>query len=234
MRCSVVVPVHNEGADLAAFVTAFWDGLGDMRRDVAEILLVENGSTDNTLEVALSLEDRLPGIVHAHAMDHPSYGEAVKFGLTSANYDWVCVLECDVMQPDFVRAAGECMQGAADFVVASKRHPDSVDQRPFKRRALTYLFNTYLKMRLGFSGTDTHGLKAIRTPVARRLAELCVTSSEVLQTELVLLAERLGYKVIEVPLKLEERRCPAVSITRRFPKVMRMIGELKESLARFP
>ncbi len=78
-------------------------------------------------------------------------------------------------------------------------------------------------------------MKAMRTDVAHRLAELCVTSDEVLQTELVLLADRLGYKIVEVPLKLEERRCPAISITKRFPKVMpAMIDELRASLARFP
>ncbi len=233
MKCSVVVPVHNEAAVLSAFVTAFWDGLGDMQRDVAEILLVENGSTDDSYQVACALEDRLPP-VHAYEMETPSYGEAVRFGISEARADWVCILECDVMQPDFVRTAGTCIREAADFVVASKRHPDSVDARPFRRRALTYLFNTYLSLRLGFSGTDTHGLKAIRTPVAKRLAELCVTSGEVLQTELVLIAERLGYSIVEVPLRLEERRCPTVSITRRLPKVVRMIGELRDSLARFP
>lgn len=234
MSCSVVVPVHNEAADLEKFVLAFWDGLDDMQAEVAEILLVENGSTDGTLAVVRSLENRLPGVIRAHSMDVPSYGEAVRYGLTNSASSWVCILECDVMQAEFVRAACECINTDADFVVASKRHADSVDNRPLKRRALTYLFNTYLRMRLGFSGTDTHGLKAIRTPAAKRLAELCITSGEVLQTELVLLAERLGYKIVEVPLRLEERRCPAVSITKRIPKVARMIGELKDSLARFP
>jgi len=45
---------------------------------------------------------------------------------------------------------------------------------------------------------------------------------------------RLGYRVVETPLRLEERRCPTVSITKRFPKVMRMVGELRKSLSRFP
>lgn len=235
MSCSVVVPVHNESVNIEAFVREFRDSLGDLVNEVREVILVENGSTDETFDTISSLSDAMPGFVRADRIPEASYGLAVKRGILEANYEWICILECDVMDVDFVRAA--CMQLAekeADFVVASKRHPDSVDSRPFKRRALTYLFNTYLKYRLGFVGTDTHGLKAMKAEVGKRLADICITSGEVLQTELVLLAERLGYKVVEIPLRLEERRSPAISIRKRFPKVMRMVGELKQSLARFP
>ena len=235
MSFSVVVPIHNEAEHLQEFVTNFLQGIADMREQLHEILLVENGSTDDTFGVAQRLCADHPDVIRPLQLSEPSYGAAIRRGIEDSQGDWVCILECDVMSTEFVRASAELLNAdGADFIVASKRHPQSVDKRPIKRRILTRLFNSYLKLRLGFPGTDTHGLKAIRSQVARHIIGECITAGEVLQTEMVLLAYRLGYRVVEVPLRLEERRCPPVSIAKRFPKVMKMVGELRASLSRFP
>ena len=233
--CSVVVPVHNEAENLEEFVMSFWAKLGRLQPTIVEIHLVENGSTDNTYEVCQRIESELPHVVTAHKIDTPSYGAAIKRGMLAASGDVVSILECDVMDVEFLSTSMAIIrQGRADFVVASKRHPLSLDQRPFKRRALTYFFNLWLKMYFSFPGTDTHGLKTIRSSAAKSLCELSITGGEIFQTEITLLAYRMGFTVLEVPVCIEEHRNTKVSVIQRLPKVTKMITELRRSLSRFP
>jgi glycosyltransferase involved in cell wall biosynthesis len=235
VSCSIVVPVHNEAENLQVLIGQFLDDLGSSRQNVHEVLLMENGSTDNTLQVCKSLEQKWPGLVVAHKIPFPSYGEAVKQGIMSASGKVVCILECDAMDISFfVSSLVVFEENQADFVVGSKQHPESHDFRPLKRRILTNLFNRYLKIFFKFPGSDTHGLKVIRTDVAKTICGAAITGGEVFQTEIVLLAHRMGFKVLELPIHLSEVRDTKVSIRRRFPKVMSIIKELNKSLSRFP
>lgn len=235
MTCSVVIPVHNEGENIERFFMEFWDSIEDLRPRIAEVLLVENGSTDGSFMACKKIENRFPSIVKVHKIPFPSYGEAVKQGILKACGDAVSVLEADVLDVGFLSSSLETIeQKQADFVVASKRHPESLDRRPFKRRVLTFLFNVYLKSHFRFPGTDTHGLKTIRGDVGKALCGFSMTGGEVFQTEIVLLAYRLGYNVIELPLRIREMRGTKVSIRKRMPKVLNIIRELEASLGRFP
>lgn len=235
VNCSIVIPVHNEAENLYKLFMQFWDNLGDLREKITEIHLMENGSNDDTLSVCKELEKKFPNTVIAQKVPFPSYGEAVKRGIMSSLGEATCILECDAMDISFVSSSLAIIeQNQADFVVASKRHPKSHDIRPFKRRMLTYLFNLWLKMFFNFPGSDTHGLKAIRTETAKSICKVSITGGEVFQTEIVLLAHRMGFKVTEVPIYLAETRDTKIAVYRRLPKVMNIIAELKKSLARFP
>jgi len=199
------------------------------------VLLVENGSTDGSLQACRRLERQHNHLVRTISLDRPSYGEAVKRGLIEARGDFVVILECDALDPRFVERSARILESdQADFVVASKQHPESSDRRPRRRRLLTRGFNLILRFLLRYPGTDTHGLKSINAALAKRLCELSQTTDEVFQTEIVLLAWRLGARICEAPIRIEEKRATPVAIFRRLPKVMRMVWLLRKSLARFP
>lgn len=236
MNYSVVIPVHNEAQNIHAFVVEFVERLSaEARSGLLEILPVENGSNDGTMAELERLGASMPEVVRPMTVARPSYGAAMKSGILAAKGRFVFVLECDVLDASFVERAFDLLKrGAADFVIASKMHPDSVDARPWKRRLLTRCFNTFLRIRFGYPGTETHGLKAIDTVAAKRLCELAQTTDEVFQTEVVLLAWRLGYRIEEVPLELHERRPTPVRIAKRMPMFFNIIRELRGSLARFP
>jgi glycosyltransferase involved in cell wall biosynthesis len=235
MKFSIIVPVHNEAQNLEKLVKKFIDSLKDLRKNITEILLMENGSSDNTQHVCKKLENMYPGLIIAEQILIPSYGEALKKGILSSSGDIVCILECDAMDVQFIETSLKLFeQDKADFIVASKRHPESIDLRPFKRKMLTFLFNQWLKYYFHFPGSDTHGLKAIKTEIAKNICEKSITSGEIFQTEIVFLAHRMDYRVIEVPIQISEIRNTKVSIHRRLPKVINIIKELRQSLSRFP
>jgi GT2 family glycosyltransferase len=237
MQYTVVVPAHNEASHLEEFVTRFIENLpAELAALLQEIIIVENGSTDTTLQVCRHLEQQFPGLVRIVTIRRGSYGEAIKRGMMEAKGTHLSILECDYLDSSFVMKSITLFRaGKTDLIVGSKRHPESKDRRPFKRRALTLLYNLiFLRLFFGYPGTDTHGLKSIETGCAKNLCRMALTADEVFQTEIVLLAWQLGVKIDEVPVDISEVRVAPVKVLRRVPKVFNTVGELRRSLKRFP
>lgn len=196
---------------------------------------MENGSTDDTADVCRRLQQRFPEYVRVQPLAKASYGEAIKHGILQSRGAHVCILECDCLDKDFVyNSIASLQNGEARFIVASKRHPEAIDERPWKRRFLTFLYNYLLRVFLGYPGTDTHGLKSMEASLGKQLCSLSITSDEIFQTEIVLLAWRLGVKISELPLSIRETRPAPVRVVKRLPKVWHTFRDLRRSLARFP
>jgi glycosyltransferase involved in cell wall biosynthesis len=237
MEYSVVIPAYNEAANLEAAVGTFVQALpGNVAEVLKEVIIVENGSTDGTLNACHRVQQAFPKLVRVCTIPRGSYGEAIKKGMLESRGTHLSILECDFLFPEFVSASIAIFRAnRAQFVVGSKRHPQSIDRRPFKRRALTALYNfVFLRLCIGYPGTDTHGLKSIETPLAKRLCEISITTDEVFQTEIVLLAWRLGIRIEEVPVQIQEMRGATVTVIRRVPKVLNTVQALQRSLSRFP
>ena len=197
---------------------------------------MENGSTDDTLQACYRLQRSFPNQIRVLSIARASYGEAIKQGILQSRGTHLSILECDCLDVDFVSDSVRLFQAQrACFIVASKRHPESIDRRPWKRRLLTFLYNYFLlHIFLGYPGTDTHGLKSMEANCAKQLCGLAITSDEIFQTEIVLLAWRLGIQVHERPLRIREIRPAPVAVFQRLPKVLDTVRELQRSLGRFP
>jgi glycosyltransferase involved in cell wall biosynthesis len=203
--------------------------------EAAEVILVENGSTDGTLQVCRRLHHRFPIQVKVCTIARGSYGEAIKEGIRQSTGTHLSILECDCLDLEFVCHSIDLIRRQnARFIVASKRHPDAIDGRPWKRRFLTGAYNKLLHVYLRYPGSDTHGLKTMETSLGKQLCDISITSDEILQTEIVLLAWRLGVKIEELPLNIRECRPAPVRVVKRLPKVINTLRELQRSLARFP
>lgn len=235
MDYTIVIPVHNEAEHIVPFVEGFLTRLpSEVTGLLREIILVENGSRDISLAACQGLETMHPDLIRTISLPRGSYGEAIKTGILAVQGSHLSILECDFLDEQFVAASvGMFSASKSRFIVASKRHPDSRDNRPWKRRLLTEGFNRILNMLFGYPGTDTHGLKSIETTLAKRLCELAQTTDEVLQTELVLMAWKKGIRIDELPIRIEERRVTPVSIVRRVPMVLDLLSQLRDSLRRF-
>ncbi|HUQ91112.1 MAG TPA: glycosyltransferase family 2 protein [Bryobacteraceae bacterium] len=235
MDCSVIVPVHNEAAQIREFVTGFARTLpSGLRETLGEIILVENGSGDESLSECEAVKQELGGLVRVLVNPVAGYGEAIRRGMMEARGTHLTILECDCMDADFLAESVRLFEHeGARFIVASKHRRDSVDRRPWKRRLLSSVFHKTVNAATGYRGTDTHGLKSIETELAQKLCGLAVTGGEVFQAEIVLLAWKLGVPIREVPLRIEEKRPTPVALWKRLPKVVGTIRDLRRSLRRF-
>jgi hypothetical protein len=235
VKHSIVIPAHNEAPTLEAFVSDFVRSMLARQPGIDwEVLVVENGSVDATLDAARRVADGFPDVVRVLASERRSYGGALKHGILNCSGQSLTVLECDALSVPFVEHSVRLLsEGSSRFIVGSKRHPQARDRRPASRRFLTWFFNALLRVFLGYPGSDTHGLKSLDTALARRLCELSIAGDEMVQTELVLVAWALGEQIAELPVDLSETRPTPVSIGRRLPHVMRFIPDLRRSVRRF-
>ncbi|MEZ4454514.1 MAG: glycosyltransferase [Nannocystaceae bacterium] len=227
---SVVVPIYNEETILEGAALDLCDGLDALGVDY-EVILAENGSRDRTRAIADALAAARPQ-VRALSVDHPNYGLALRRGIAEARGRYILCEEIDLCDRDFHRRALEILrrEGDVDVVIGSKAMRGAHDRRPLLRRAATRGYNGLLRLTLGFHGTDTHGLKALRRDRVAPIARACIVDHDVFASELVIRAERAGLNLREIPIDLAEKRPPSVHLLRRVPKVLRLLIRLWVSI----
>lgn len=218
---SVVVPVYNEAdfvPEALPKLVQEMDAVGVSYR----ILLVENGSTDDTAETARRVAAGMP--VDVLSLPVPDYGAAMRQGFLASEGEWVINFDIDYFSADFVRVVlGQ--PDTVDLVIASKRDPESEDRRPAIRRLATRVFNLLLRTILASGVSDTHGMKGFRGKLVDDLAPQVASTQDLFDTELVIRAERAGYRIVEVPVKVEEIRETRSSLVKRAPRTV--IGLLR-------
>jgi glycosyltransferase involved in cell wall biosynthesis len=212
---SIVVPVYNEAAFIPRALPALigqMESLGESYR----ILIVENGSDDDTAKVTREVAGDFP--VSVLSLDRPDYGAAMREGFLEADGDWVVNFDIDYFSAEFLTRV--LSMSEVDLVIASKRDPSSEDRRPPIRRVATRVFNLMLHTILGSRVSDTHGMKAFRRNLVEDLAPSVVSRKDLFDTELVVRAERAGYRIEEVPVVVEEMRVTRSSLVKRAPRTV--------------
>jgi glycosyltransferase involved in cell wall biosynthesis len=229
---SIVIPVYNEEGILREAVTELRKSLGSVRDDLGapdlqfEIILAENGSRDATVDLARGLADEMPD-VRTFSLGEPNYGKALRQGILMARGELVICDEIDLCDTDFYRRALALLRArGCDMVVGSKAMRGARDQRPLLRRTATRVINGMLRVSLDFHGTDTHGLKAFRRTAVEPIVHQCVIDKDLFASELVIRAGRADLSIIEIPVRLEEKRPPAINLFKRVPGVMRGLAKL--------
>jgi len=135
--------------------------------------------------------------------------------------------EIDLCDGDFHRRALEHLRhDDADMVVGSKAMKGASDHRPMMRRVATRVLNGMLRVALDFRGTDTHGLKAFRRETVLPVVEECVIDRDLFSSELVIRTGRSGLRVLEIPIRIDEKRPPAINLVKRVPNVLRGMAKL--------
>src|SRR5262245_26625680 len=182
---SIVIPVYNEAAIIEGSIRELCARL-DKFSTSYEIIIAENGSKDETAEIARELVKEMPR-VRLIQTGEPNYGKALRTGIKEARGRYIHCDEIDICDADFHRRALELLggeDGGFDLVVGSKTMQGARDGRPFSRRAATKVINGMLRVSLGFRGTDTHGLKAFRREAILPVVDECVVERDMFASEL--------------------------------------------------
>lgn len=190
-----------------------------------ELIVCENGSTDDTLEQIQRLQTAYPEI-RVSRISTGDYGLALKRALADCRGEFVFIFNADFWDAGFVRSGLELLRDC-DLVIGSKTMAGAQDRRPFSRRLITHSFNAFLQGFYGLRGTDTHGLKGFRRASVQPLVERCMTNHFIFETELVLRAQRKGLRIQEIPVQVREMRPPSIrSLIARGPHVTRDLIQL--------
>ena len=228
---SIVIPVYNEQAILDREVRSIINEMHKTFFDLDyEIFLVENGSYDNTRVIVENLTKEF-NFVRAIYLPDAGYGRALKEGLLQNESTYAVLFNIDFWDVRFLKKALEIVKNNdIDMVVGSKIMKGAEDTRPLFRRLITISFNYLLKNIFGFQGTDTHGMKLLKTYKIKPIIKLCRTEKEIFDTEFVLRAQMMGLKSMEVPVACEEKRRTTLKISKRIPRTAKDLVVLFFSL----
>jgi putative flippase GtrA len=197
----VVVPVHNEEAALpraVAAVTAYLDTLPWTWR----LTIADNASTDGTSLIAHRLA-RTDDRVSVSRLEKKGRGRALKRVWESSDADVLVYMDVDLSTDlnALMPLVASVVSGHSDLAIGSRLTRGSRVVRGPRRELISRSYNTILRGALGARFTDAQcGFKAIRSDVARVLLPMVEDDTWFFDTELLVLAQRSGLRIHEVPV----------------------------------
>jgi glycosyltransferase involved in cell wall biosynthesis len=201
---SVVIPVYNEVARLPSTLREIADYLRPAA-ETWEVVVVDDGSTDETAAWAEGFCREEPAVRLLRLGANRGKGAAVRAGMLAARGEYVLFSDADLSAPiaEAPRLL-EPLRSGYDVAFGSralKRELIEVHQSRF-REASGQLFNFVLRIVTGLPFRDTQcGFKAFRREAAQRVFPLQTIEGFGFDPELLYIARKLGYRLLEVPVR---------------------------------
>lgn len=198
----VVVPVYNEQTDLGPSVERLHAYLTRRFPYPFRITIADNASTDATPEVAARLAARLPGVVSVR-LEQKGRGRALARTWLASDAEVLAYMDVDLSTDldALLPLVAPLISGHSHLAIGSRLARGSRVVRGPKRELISRCYNLILKGTLAARFSDAQcGFKAIRRDVAAELVPLVQDTGWFFDTELLVLAERSGLRVHEVPV----------------------------------
>jgi putative flippase GtrA len=198
----VVVPVYNEQASLEQSVRTLHGYLSASFDIPWQITIADNASTDATLEIATLLTYDLDRVAVLH-LDEKGRGRALKRAWLESRAQVVAYVDVDLSTdlrglPPLV---APLLSGHSDVAIGTRLAASSRVTRGGKREFISRCYNFLLRRAMGAQFSDAQcGFKAMRADVAKTLLPLVEDTGWFFDTELLILAERSGMRIHEVPV----------------------------------
>lgn len=215
---SIVVPVFNSARYLRGSLLAIAGFLGG-RAGGGELVVVDDGSRDTTLDVVRAAQDEL-GVPLTLLVNGENRGKgfSVRRGLAAASGELVVFTDADLAYPveNFTRVL-DALAGGADLAIASRVHPDSryvtsprFFRRIYTRHTIGRAFNLLTRLVLVPDIHDTQaGLKGLHRAALDQLLPHLTLDRFSFDVELLVVARRLGLAIAEVPVTFEYQSEPS-------------------------
>jgi putative flippase GtrA len=198
----IVVPVFNEEIDLAPSVRRLDEYLDRQLPFRTLITIADNASTDGTWQVATSLADELHRVRAVH-LDAKGRGRALQHVWTGSSARVVAYMDVDLSTDlnALLPLVAPLLSGHSDVAIGSRLSRSSRVVRGPKRELISRSYNLLLRTALHARFSDAQcGFKAMRIECARALLPHVRDTSWFFDTELLVLAERSGLRIAEIPV----------------------------------
>lgn len=202
MDVEIVVPVYNEAAQLAARITELRSFLDESFPFRALVTIVDNASTDDTMQVARTLAETVPGVAALH-LPRKGRGYALRSAWATSSAPVVAYMDVDLSTalPALLPLVAPLLSGHRDVAIGSRLAPGAHVVRGPKRELISRAYNLLLKATLRGHFSDAQcGFKALRRDAAEQLLPLVEDNEWFFDTEMLVTAERLGLRIGEVPV----------------------------------
>lgn len=217
---AMIIPAHNE-ADVIEETVMKAKRVMDAISKSYSIVISENGSIDETYEVAKSLVERYPGKVTTIHIDKAGKGIAINTAVSRVKADLYLMIDAD-MPVESIDSFKALIDEARKHGIASgsRNIPGSISFRPVTRRILSLLFN--LLTRLLFRGGSRDylcGFKAFRKDVTEKVIPKIKSEGWFWDVEFIIKARNEGFSLVEIPVIWKERRKSKMRSLRAVPSL---------------
>lgn len=209
----VVLPVHNEEHVLAQSINTLRQFLEKNLPHRCTIVIADNASTDKTWEIAQALSHQHPDVATIH-LEEKGRGRALRHAWLESAADVVSYMDVDLSTdlaafPQLIQA----IDNGYDIAIGSRLLPHSSVKRCFKRELASKSYNLLIKamFRTNFSDAQC-GFKALSTKAAHELVPLVQDQAWFFDTELLIIAQKNGYRIRDIPVAWIEDPDTRVSI----------------------
>ena len=226
---SLIIPAYNESARLGATLEKVLAFVHDQGWD-AEVIVVNDGSRDNTAEIVKSFAAKDPILRLVENPGNRGKGYSVRNGMLNARGEIVLFSDADLSSPieETPKLLAALDQGA-DIAIGSRwlRSETQTQRQPLHRQLFGRIFNLLLRLTLGLKFKDTQcGFKAFKQHAARIIFPLQKIERWGFDPEILFLARKFGFKVKEIPVVWGHsggtRINPLVDGTRMFQEMLRV------------
>ena len=228
---SIVIPAYKEARKIGQDIRAAAAFL-ESQRLIGEIIVVDDGSPDDTVAAAQSFEAEFPNLRVLTYRPNRGKGHALRYGMVRSRGKIVMFADSGLCVPYEIAAIGLAMLnlGMCDVAHGSRRMRGSVRKRqPLYRRLGSKVYSYVIYTLMGVPGyiSDTQcGFKLYRGDVARYLYGQVFTDGFMFDTEVIMRALRQGYQILEFPVlwsnDADTRYDPIKGTWRNFLELMKI------------
>jgi glycosyltransferase involved in cell wall biosynthesis len=225
----IVIPVYNEERDLGPSVRRLHEYLTSRFPFPAVITIADNASKDTTLAVAQSLATELPRVRVLH-LDAKGRGRALRAAWLQSDAQIVTYMDVDLSTDlnALLPLVAPLVSGHSDLAIGSRLARGARVKRGPKREFISRAYMLVLRVALGAHFSDAQcGFKAVRGSVAKRLVPNVKDEGWFFDTELLILAQRAGLRVHEVPVDWTDDPDSRVAIVRTALDDLRGVWRLR-------
>ena len=227
----LVIPVYNEAGVLERSVRRLAAAMADCGDFRWQIVVVNNGSTDDTRAIGRRLAEQLQYVTFLH-LDAKGRGRALRKAWSQTEAEFSVYMDVDLSTHlDAVPQVVQSLRQGADLVTGSRLHPQSSITRCLKREILSRGYNTLIRWVLRTRSFDDAqcGFKGVRIESVRRFLPLVKDQEWFFDTELLVLAEYAGLKIRNLPVTWAEDSDTRVNIPQTIWQDLKGLARLRRT-----
>jgi len=201
-KLSIIMPMYNS-TDIEKDLLDVSKKVEAMNNNY-EIILVDDGSKNSCFNEAKKLKH--PKIKVIGYKLNKGKGNALKFGFNFSDGEYIIFLDTggDLDATQIKNFLKILYESHSDVVIGSKKHPKSIVHYPFFRKIMSKIYQTINLLLFGLNIKDTQvGLKLFRREVLEKVMPKIIVKRFAFDLELLVIINKLGYKIVEAPIKLE-------------------------------
>ena len=227
MKLSLIVPMYNEISIIEQNAAVFQRDLSAHFPEY-ELIFVDDGSTDGCGAAVEKLG--LPNTRVIRYTPNQGKGNAVRTGMLASDGDVAMFLDADLAYgTEVITRAADLFREhpEAGMVIGSRpMHPEGYAGYSAIRKLASKAYIKVLNVAGGFKLSDSQcGCKAYRKEAAHEIFSRVETKGFAFDFETILLAQKLGYPIVEMPVKIINHRESKINV---FRDTFRMLGELRQ------